>query len=71
MRPSRRRMSNASLVCTDAYEFLESLKPNSVDLIVSSPPYCMGKEYDTSVKIEDFVENHRRLLPLLYRALRA
>jgi adenine-specific DNA-methyltransferase len=30
----------------------------------------MGKEYDTSLKLEDFVEHHKRLLPLLFRALK-
>lgn len=54
----------------DAFEFLAELKPNSVDLIVSSPPYCMGKEYERSVKIEDFVAAHEALAPLLFRALR-
>lgn len=60
----------AKLLLADAFNFLCKLKPNSVDLIVSSPPYFMGKEYDTSMKLEDFVEHHKRLLPLLFRALR-
>jgi adenine-specific DNA-methyltransferase len=54
----------------DAFEFLAKLAPASVDLIVSSPPYCMGKEYDTSLSIKDFVADHKRLAPLLVRALR-
>ena len=58
------------LLLADAFDFLGSLKPNSVDLIVSSPPYFMGKEYDTSMKLEDFVEHHKRLLPLLFRVLK-
>lgn len=54
----------------DAFDFLEELEPGTVDLIVSSPPYCMGKEYDTSDSIEDFKADHQRLAPLLLRALR-
>jgi adenine-specific DNA-methyltransferase len=54
----------------DAFEFLTKLEPNSADLIVSSPPYCMGKEYDTSGSIEDFEFDHHRLAPLLVRALK-
>jgi adenine-specific DNA-methyltransferase len=54
----------------DAFEFLSQLKPGSVDLIVSSPPYCMGKEYDTSGRVEDFVADHERLAPLLAAALK-
>lgn len=54
----------------DAFQFLARLKPNSVDLIVSSPPYCIGKEYDTSLSIDHFKADHLRLAPLLVRALR-
>jgi adenine-specific DNA-methyltransferase len=54
----------------DAFEFLSQLKPGSVDLIVSSPPYCMGREYDTSGRVEDFVADHERLAPLLVNALK-
>jgi adenine-specific DNA-methyltransferase len=54
----------------DAFEFLSQLQPGSVDLIVSSPPYCMGKEYDTSGRVEDFVVDHERLAPLLANALK-
>jgi DNA modification methylase len=27
----------------DAFKFLKTLEPSSADLIISSPPYCMGK----------------------------
>jgi hypothetical protein len=53
----------------DAFDFLADLQPASVDLIVSSPPYCMDKAYETSVNIVDFVSMHERLAPLLMRAL--
>jgi adenine-specific DNA-methyltransferase len=54
----------------DAFEFLTELTPGTVDLIVSSPPYCMGKEYDTSASVDDFITDHTRLAPLLARVLR-
>lgn len=55
----------------DAFVFLSELKPGSVDLIVSSPPYCMGREYDTSGRVEDFIADHEKLAPLLVNALKA
>jgi DNA modification methylase len=55
----------------DAFEFLESLKEESVDLIVSSPPYCMGKEYEKSLNVADFIRAHEALAPLLVRSLRS
>lgn len=54
----------------DAFKFLKALEPSSVDLIISSPPYCMGKEYDTSNSIDQFMKDHRKLAPLLSRALK-
>jgi adenine-specific DNA-methyltransferase len=54
----------------DAFKFLKGLDTSSVDLIVSSPPYCMGKEYDTSNSIDQFLRDHRKLAPLLSKALK-
>jgi adenine-specific DNA-methyltransferase len=54
----------------DAFKFLKTLEPSSADLIISSPPYCMGKEYDTSNSIDQFMKDHRKLAPLLSRALK-
>jgi adenine-specific DNA-methyltransferase len=66
---TRKADVSTRLQLQDAFEFLSTLQPNSVDLIVSSPPYCMGKEYDTSLSVEDFEADHRKLAPLLARAL--
>ena len=49
----------AHLEVRDAFEFLTELAPGTVDLIVSSPPYCMGKEYDTSASVDDFIASVR------------
>jgi adenine-specific DNA-methyltransferase len=54
----------------DAFKFLAEIEPASVDLLVSSPPYCMGKAYETSVNTSDFIRMHERLAPLLVRALK-
>ena len=54
----------------DAFEFLAELEPGSVSLFVSSPPYCMGKAYETSVDTADFINMHEQLAPLLVRALK-
>jgi adenine-specific DNA-methyltransferase len=67
----QRRKASVRLECRDAFEFLAKLKPGSVDLIVSSPPYCMGKVYDASDDVEDFIADHERLAPLVVRALKA
>lgn len=34
------------LSCGDALEFVKKLEPSSIDLVLTSPPYNMGKKYD-------------------------
>ncbi len=59
----------ARLYNQDAAAFLESLEPGTVDLLITSPPYCIGKEYESTASVTDFLEAHRVLLPLAFRAL--
>src|SRR5215469_3286709 len=66
----RRKKILVRLEAEDAFKFLRNLRAGSVDLIISSPPYCMGKEYDKSHNVEDFIADHIRLAPLLVRALK-
>ena len=39
----------------DAQEFLGKLPPSSVDLTVTSPPYNIGKPYETTLGLDDYV----------------
>ena len=49
---------------------MDRLPAESVDLIVSSPPYFMGKEYDRSRDYRDFIQEHKEIVPSLVRALK-
>lgn len=53
-----------------ADRYLANIQPNSVDLIVTSPPYFVGKEYDTSSSVTDFTGELRLVLPSMLRALK-
>src|SRR5690242_10195445 len=64
------RNVSVHLKVQDAFEFLAKLNAGSVELIVSSPPYCMGKAYDKSEDVKDFIADHKKLAPLLVRALK-
>jgi adenine-specific DNA-methyltransferase len=63
-------MSKFEVKNLNAFALLQSLENESIDLIISSPPYFMGKEYDKSNKVEDFIEIHHKLLPKLLRVLK-
>lgn len=51
----------------DCFVALKNIPDNSIDLTITSPPYCMGKEYETTNDIEDFIEMHKLLLPEILR----
>jgi adenine-specific DNA-methyltransferase len=51
----------------DCLDFVKSIPNDYVDLVITSPPYFMGKDYDRSTKIEDFTRFHQNLLPEIHR----
>jgi len=53
----------------DCLEFLQSLPDASVDLVVSSPPYNLGKEYESRKALEIYLEEQRTVLAECTRAL--
>lgn len=63
-------MNKFDLILWDSLKEIKKIKSNSVDLIVTSPPYFMGKDYDTSIKIEDFIEIHEKLFKDIFRVLK-
>ena len=52
-------------------ELLSQLPPESIDLTVTSPPYCMGKSYDGSRNIEDFRREHEEVIPKVVAATKS
>lgn len=54
----------------DSLDFLRSLPDESVDMMVSSPPYCVGKEYDRHTSLEGFESEIIRLTDEIVRVLR-
>lgn len=60
--PDQKRKSGIQLVTTDALLFLKNLPDESVDLLVTSPPYYVGKEYDRSSSVSDFERQMEKTL---------
>lgn len=53
----------------DALSFMRSLPDNSVKLIVTSPPYNVGKEYETRTSLNKYLEDMRPIISEIYRIL--
>ncbi len=65
------RGARAALFHGSCKTLLPDLAPNSIDLIITSPPYCMGKEYEKrGDDLKTFVQSHEVMLPLAIAALK-
>jgi adenine-specific DNA-methyltransferase len=62
-----RKKSDYHLINDDCFTYLKKMEDDSVDLTITSPPYFMGKEYDRSLKVEDFIADHKKLFPEIIR----
>lgn len=63
--------SRSYLFHGDCFKLLKSLPDESVDLIITSPPYCMKKAYE-NIKddIHTFEEHQKNIIPDIYRVLK-
>ncbi|MGF7396244.1 site-specific DNA-methyltransferase (plasmid) [Thermoanaerobacterium thermosaccharolyticum] len=55
--------------CTDALEFSKRLPDNTIKLIITSPPYNIGKAYEDKVGIDEYLENMKPMLSEFVRIL--
>ncbi len=55
--------------CKNALDFCKSLPSNSVKLIITSPPYNIGKDYETRTSIEEYISNIESMLAEFVRIL--
>lgn len=58
------------IVNGDCLKLLLSLPDESVDLVVSSPPYNIGKEYEAKRELEHYLEDQRAVLRECHRVLK-
>jgi DNA modification methylase len=57
------------LECSDALAFTKKLPSASIQLIITSPPYNIGKSYETRVSIEEYLDTQTELIKELVRVL--
>lgn len=60
----------ATLYLGDCLALLKALPDESIDLIVTSPPYCIGKEYEKGWDLPRFRTLHEAVLPEAARVLK-
>lgn len=53
----------------DALRFLKKQKDKSIKLIITSPPYNIGKEYETVTSLNEYLDNLKPIITELVRVL--
>lgn len=62
--------SNIVLFNGEIKNLLAEIPDNSIQLIITSPPYNLGKDYENRVEIEHYLEKQSDIISELYRALK-
>ena len=59
----------ATVICADNLSYMKTLAPASMKLIVTSPPYNIGKSYESRASLESYVEGQARVIGECVRLL--
>jgi len=54
----------------DTSAFLKSIPSNAIKLIISSPPYNLGKQYETRIELQSYLKNQEPIIHELNRVLK-
>lgn len=64
-RPDR----NAIMACEDNLTFVRSIKSATIQLVVTSPPYNIGKAYESRLSLESYVQTQAQVISECVRVL--
>lgn len=62
--------SSCVLFSGDCLDLLKQIPDNSIKLIVTSPPYNLGKEYEARLKLEGYLNQQKKVIEECFRVLR-
>ena len=63
-------MNPYKIVNGDRMKLLKKLKNNSVQLIITSPPYNIGKSYEVKIPLKDYLKEQKKTLKECVRVLK-
>ncbi len=69
MKKKRKHMSEYHYILGDSLKKLKEFKAGTFELIITSPPYNVGKEYETKTSIEKYLEQQDSIITELVRTL--
>lgn len=51
----------------DAFDLVKDIGSNSIQLTVTSPPYNIGKAYETKTNLPDYIQSYEQFIKELFR----
>jgi len=63
--------SISEIICGDCFELLDYLEPQSVQLILTSPPYNIGKEYEKKETIDSYLDKMKAIIKKMVSKLKS
>lgn len=60
---------NTTIACQDNVEFLRLLDDESMQLVVTSPPYNIGKAYESRSSLDDYMDSQEKVIRECVRLL--
>jgi adenine-specific DNA-methyltransferase len=63
--------ANLVLCQGDVSDFISTIPDKSISLVITSPPYNLGKDYEDRVSIEKYLHSQEQVIAQLIRILRA
>ena len=67
-RPAAER-DRVVLACEDNLAFMEKLHDGQMKLVITSPPYNLGKDYEAKTSLDDYLEAQERVISECVRVL--
>ncbi len=65
--PDFKTADQSKIITGDSLEYLKKMPDKSVDLIVTSPPYNVGKEYETQTSLRVYLD---KIIPIIDESIR-
>lgn len=69
MKKKKKHMSEYQYILGDSLKKLKEFKDGKFELIITSPPYNVGKEYETKTSIEKYLAEQNSIITELVRTL--
>ncbi len=60
---------NAVVFLGSCLDLIKQIPDNSIKLIITSPPYNIGKEYEKKIKLSSYIEQQKVIISECYRIL--